>query len=298
MREPSSTALGDAFIRASHLQRSAAPVQRDGVAAALLRPEEVQRFRAGILRSLRGQREVRADEEDAAVMAWLHHESAAAPVVLLRGWYTEAVLELHARGGVDHYVVLGAGLDSFAWRRPEWALEMEVTEVDLPITQAGKLRRLDGARLPQEQARFVPADLDSAEPELALVRAASAHPTFVSFNGVSYYLGAARTLATLRALRALLPGLVEVVFDYWDEEHARPGRRSRAVESMFRSLERNREPVAEVYSEADLAALVERAGYRVVEDRPMTWHSAAARELGLEALTAPPIARFARLAPA
>ena len=76
----------------------------------------------------------------------------------------EDLVTEHAGEGVTQYVVLGAGLDTFAQRRPEVASRLRVFEVDQPGTQAWKRRRLIelGFDIP-DWLRLVPVDFAAAE---------------------------------------------------------------------------------------------------------------------------------------
>src|SRR4029453_10422383 len=85
------------------------------------------------------------------------------------GRYVEDELEGLAAGGADQYIVLGAGLDTFAYRNPHPALR--VFEVDHPATQAWKRERLasSGIAVPSSLA-FVPIDFERESLSEALPR--------------------------------------------------------------------------------------------------------------------------------
>src|SRR5689334_24274440 len=69
-----------------------------------------------------------------------------------------------AAGAFTQYVILGAGLDSFAWRRPDLLRSLKVFEVDHPVSQAWKLERVRDLALPRNDSHvFVPVDFE-AEP--------------------------------------------------------------------------------------------------------------------------------------
>jgi methyltransferase (TIGR00027 family) len=83
-----------------------------------------------------------------------------------RGRYAEDRL---AAGAFTQYVILGAGLDSFAWRRPDLLGSLRVFEVDHPASQAGKLARVDGLALPLGDSQvFVPVDFETGSLQDAL----------------------------------------------------------------------------------------------------------------------------------
>jgi methyltransferase (TIGR00027 family) len=112
--------------------------------------------------------------------------------------------------GVAQYVLLGAGLDTFAQRRADVAASMGVFEVDQPGTQAWKRRRLAelGYGMP-DWLRLVPVDFEAGASWQAEIAAAGfdpARPAVVASTGVSMYLTREANLATLREFAALAPG--------------------------------------------------------------------------------------------
>ena len=125
-----------------------------------------------------------------------------------------------AAGAFAQYVILGAGLDSFAWRRPDLLRSLRVFEVDHPASQAWKLERVRDLALPLSDAQvFVPADFE-AEPVQDALRTAGfdpGQPTLFSWTGVAPYLTAQAIASTLRTVAGAAAGS-EVVFSYLAEE--------------------------------------------------------------------------------
>ncbi len=109
--------------------------------------------------------------------------------------------------GVTQYVILGAGLDTFAQRRPEVASRLQLFEVDQPGTQAWKRRRLVelGYGIP-EWLHLVPVDFEAGESwwdQLAAAGFDPRSPAIIVSTGVSMYLTEDATSATLRQIAAL-----------------------------------------------------------------------------------------------
>ena len=199
--QPSFTALTAAAARAAHLVVDGEPVIfADTLASALL-----------------GER---ADE-----LLSYHTSHGTHPVlagaraqVTCRSRYTEDALARAAGSGVTQYVVLGAGLDSFAYRSGGLAggCQVRVFEVDHPATQDWKRRALAHARVTvPDGVTFVPADLAADELPGLLAAAGfdSSAPALVSWLGVTMYLTGDAIAATLAAVGALAPGS-EVIADY------------------------------------------------------------------------------------
>ncbi|MFL6298618.1 MAG: class I SAM-dependent methyltransferase, partial [Actinomycetes bacterium] len=127
--------------------------------------------------------------------------------VTVRSRWTERRLAELADGGLDQYVILGAGLDSFAYRSP-LVDRMRVFEVDHPATQRWKRDLLAAASsTPPDGLTFVGVDLetDPLPDRLAAEGFDLSRPALVSWLGVSMYLTADAVAATLTRSAAWPP---------------------------------------------------------------------------------------------
>lgn len=116
--------------------------------------------------------------------------AASAATCVVRSRFAEDRLAA-ARGRLAQYVVLGAGLDSYALRMGEGLADLAVFEVDDPPFQAWKRERLVALGLaPPHQLRFVPCDFERTALAAALAAGGfdAAAPCFVSWLGVTQYL--------------------------------------------------------------------------------------------------------------
>ena len=130
--------------------------------------------------------------------------------IVARARFIEDLVTAAVDDGVGQYVLLGAGLDTFAQRRPEYAGRLRVFEVDQPAAQAWKRGRLIelGYGVP-EWLRLVPVDFEAGASWWDLLAAAGfspAAPAVVASTGVSMYLTREANAATLRQLAGLAPG--------------------------------------------------------------------------------------------
>jgi len=136
--------------------------------------------------------------------------------IAARSRYDEDELTLSVQRGVCQYVILGAGLDTFAYRNPYPEGMLHVFEVDHPSTQSWKRSCLEeaGIILPNDLT-FVPVDFDAQTPEDGLDRAGfdPGKCTFFSWLGVTEYLRTKTVMATLHFI-ASAPRGSGVVFDY------------------------------------------------------------------------------------
>jgi methyltransferase (TIGR00027 family) len=179
------TALGAALMRGLHLLYDGEPkVLRDVYAISLGGWTEEQMLGA---RAVAG-----------STSAWVS-----------RGRFAEDRLADARARGVRQYVILGAGLDSFALRQAETLGELIVFEVDDPPMQEWKRRRIEQLRLvPPSALRFVPCDFESRSIPSALADAAfmADEPALVSWLGVTQYLTQEAIAQTLRWVSHLAPG--------------------------------------------------------------------------------------------
>jgi methyltransferase (TIGR00027 family) len=182
----------------------------------------------------------------------------------LRSRIAEDCLARAVTSGVDQYIVLGAGLDSFAYRQPDWARTIKIVEVDHPLTQEFKLELIKANALgPPENVIYLPIDFASETliDRFTQVSINVARPIFVSWLGVTQFLTPDAVSEVLRAL-ASWPGgcgllLTYMLADWSDFE-------PQTVEHYKRQRDRAAllgEPWISGYSEATMAASLRSAGF-------------------------------------
>jgi methyltransferase (TIGR00027 family) len=211
--------------------------------------------------------------------------------IVARARFIEDLVAEQAEHGTTQYVLLGAGLDTFAQRRPGLAARLRVFEVDQPGTQAWKRQRLIelGYGLP-EWLRLVPVDFEAGaswQQETAVAGFDPAKPAVVTSTGVSMYLTREANAATLRDLASLTPGsTVAMTFmlplDLIDE-------RDRQGWMIAENGARNSgTPFISFFSPAEFLDLAREAGFgnvRHVSGRELSDHYLGGRPDGLRAST-------------
>lgn len=191
--------------------------------------------------------------------------------VVGRARYIEELVEEQAGRGVHQYVILGAGLDTFAQRRPELASRLRVFEVDRPGPQAWKRQRLIelGFGIP-EWLRLVPVDFEAGGSwwqELEAAGFEARQPAVVTSIGVIVYLTRDAIAAKLRQIAGLAPGsTLAMTFmpptDQIDPEE-RPLRL--AIEQGVRAAGT---PFVSYLSAAEMLSMAREAGFRSVQHVP------------------------------
>lgn len=267
---PSITALVTAFARAYHATDDPPKVFDDSLAASILTREEyafLEQNLAATLRFFNPELAV-SHPDQAKALEWVM-KNQNGPIAISRARYIEDCLESAMHRGAKQFVILGAGLETFAFRRPELMERIEVFELDLPATQRFKRRRLAelGWSIPAS-LHFVPMDFGGDLLAAVLDGAGydRAKRSFFSWPGVTYYLDRAAVLETLRTIVALSPEGSAVVFDYIESDAMIPEKASLRMQRMHAVVKRVGEPMKTAFDRAELGEELNRIGLRLRED--------------------------------
>ncbi|HEX3928667.1 MAG TPA: SAM-dependent methyltransferase [Gemmatimonadales bacterium] len=182
-----------------------------------------------------------------------------------RSRFAEDQLAVAVANGATQYVVLGAGLDTFAYRNPFH--DLRVFEVDFPATQRWKRERLAHAGIHSDGVvTFVPIDFtaETLNDRLGAVLDPLS-PTFFSWLGVTPYLPAATVLETLRYI-AGFPQQSGVVFDYAIDPSQLTAAERTAFDFLAGRVRAAGEPWQGFFDPDRLAGDLKAMGFRTVED--------------------------------
>jgi len=138
-------------------------------------------------------------------------------IVVARSRFVEDELAVAIKRGVRQYVILGAGLDTFAYRNTYSAKSLRVFEVDHPATQQWKLQQLNATEIrTPENLAFVPVDFGSQSlvDELLKVGFRPEKPSLFSWLGVTMYLIRESVMATMEQISSSTLSGSQIVFDY------------------------------------------------------------------------------------
>ena len=246
---PSRTAQSVAMRRAEHQFVDWPHVFRDPVAVRIIGPG------AAALMTLR------------APAAHLPSSRYLRAFIAARSRYAEDHLARAVVAGTRQYVILGAGLDTFAYRNPYPPDRLRTFEVDHPDTQALKRQRLQksGIRIPTS-VTYVPVDFERQELRAELERAGFKldAPAFISWLGCTPYLARDTVMATFSLIHALCPDN-GVVFDYARPRHTLSGVEKLALDAIDASVGLAGEPFVTFFNTEELAAELRTIGFRHVE---------------------------------
>jgi methyltransferase (TIGR00027 family) len=253
-KTPDSTAVRVALWRAMHVQADQPPhVHVDEIGLRLAAPDDGWR--------------ARPDMDPRAT-------SGFRASIVARARFIEDLVTEKAGHGVAQYVILGAGLDTFAQRKPEIAARLTVFEVDQPGPQAWKRERLIelGYGIP-DWLRLVPADFEVDRNWLTQLSGAgfdAEQPAIVVSTGVTMYLTKETTAATLRQIAGLAPGsTVAMTFLLTPELLLDKADRS-GLEASKKGAQATNTPFISFYRPDEMLALAREAGFKDVQHVPGT----------------------------
>ncbi len=263
----SITALMSSFGRAFHAEKEDHPVFADHLARELMTAEEyaaVQGYLLGGAQFFEPEIDPEKREPDELLRRLVNVHIAPSP--LCRSAYTERALKAAIRTGTEQYVILGAGLDTFAFRETEVLSRHRVFEVDHPLTQADKRERIAraGWTVPA-RLTFVPVDFTKDDLLKSLVAGGfdPAVKSFFSWLGVTYYLSAEAIETMLAALSDLCADGSTLVFDYPDEHFFdAPEKR---VQNTIKMAKAGGEPMRSSFSYGALEKRLEKHGFLIYE---------------------------------
>jgi methyltransferase (TIGR00027 family) len=242
---PEGTAVRVALWRALHVLVDAPPhVLHDEIGLLLAAPEDGWRSRPDM---------------DPVGTSWFRAG------IVARARFVEDLVAEQAGNGVAQYVILGAGLDTFAQRQPDLASRLQVFEVDQPGPQEWKRRRLVelGFGVP-EWLHLVPVDFETGGSwwdELSGAGFNHREPAVIVSTGVAMYLSHDANAATLRQIAGLAPGstlaMTFVVPTELLDDAVRPG-----FEAAERGARAAGTPFISFYTPDDMLEMARDAGFK------------------------------------
>ncbi len=268
--ESSLTSLVSAFGRAYHSKYDTPKIFDDFIANKLITEEEFSAISKNMIEGIHFFNEEigqKYKENPEKILKWVTQVQLS-PISLARSAYTEQVLLNELKLGVGQYVILGAGLDTFAFRFPEFEKNLEIFEVDHPATQQLKKKKLDDAGFDiPSNLHFVTMDFTKKFAEKKLV-AAGFNPnkkTFISLLGVSYYLTKEENESLINNIFANIPSGSSIVFDYADETLFEIKGKSNRVENMVKLAYASGEPMKSNFTYSEIEGLLEKIGLLIYE---------------------------------
>ncbi len=190
-----------------------------------------------------------------------------APIV--RAKFCEDRVEQSTAEGIQQYVIIGAGYDSFAMRRTDLANKLTVFELDQTATQQEKRLRMKESGIPEpENVRFISADLNKEDIFEVLVQSGfdTSKPAICSWFGVTYYLPLNTVKKTLRKVAEKAAPGSELLFDYLTELSCTPEKWRKNQTKLAHSVAAKGEPLITGLDPDQIEPFVRECGFIEVEN--------------------------------
>lgn len=242
---PDHTAVRVALWRALHVQIDSMPhVLEDEVGLKLIAPEDEWRNRPDMDPNF---------------------TSGFRASIVARTRFVEDLVTEKLGQGINQYVILGAGLDTFAERRPEIASQMKVFEVDQPETQDWKRKRLIelGFGIPK-WLKLLPVNFEGDSSwweQLKTTGFDASQPAVVASTGVTQYLTKDAIFATLRQVATLATGTTLAMTFLLPFEQTEP-KIKKDVEEAEKGAKSSGTPFISFFTPQEMIDLALKAGFR------------------------------------
>ncbi|WP_407407788.1 class I SAM-dependent methyltransferase [Peribacillus sp.] len=268
--ESSMTSLISAFGRAYHSQYDTPKIFDDFIVKDLISQKEFTDIQENMIKGIPFfndsiAKKFRDDPDE--ILKWITQVQLS-PTPLARAAYCENVVLHEIVLGVQQYVILGAGLDTFCFRHPELNESIDIFEVDYPATQDFKKIRLANANYPiPDTLHFVPMDFTRpfAIQDLIGKGFMPNKKTFLSLLGVSYYLTKEEHANLINEWFAKLPSGSSIVFDYADDNLFEEKGLSNRVQNMVQMASASGEPMKSCFTYEEMEKMLENSGLLIYE---------------------------------
>ena len=193
--------------------------------------------------------------------------SGIMPLVYIRARFGEDLLGTAIKEGLDQYVIVGAGYDTFSVRRPDLMEKLTLYELDQPATQQSKRERMKAAGLIEpENVCYVSSNLNQEKLHEALGRVNfdPTRPALFSWFGVTYYLKMESIRETLTSISSHMAPGSAVMFDYLAGPKLTPYGFIRMQEAAANFVAKRGEPWLSSFIPEDLPGFLDDLGYEIV----------------------------------
>lgn len=265
--QSSLTSLMSSFGRVYHAQNDKPIIFNDAISKELMTESEYQQIQRYMLGGIDffapDKKGIFVSSDD--MLGWIV-QTQIAPTPLARAKFCEDALKTAVLAGAKQYVILGAGMDTFAFRNKDMLNNLHVFEVDHPLTQADKQKRI--ARAGWENPKnlcFVPVDFtkDNLAEKVFECGFRKDVKTFFSWLGVSYYLTKEQIEIMLQTIREIAAEGSSLVFDYATNDlFTSPVKR---VQNMIAMAAASGEPMKSAFDYIALEQLLEKHHFLIYE---------------------------------
>ncbi|MCF6248737.1 MAG: class I SAM-dependent methyltransferase [Desulfobacula sp.] len=248
---PSLTAKKVAVMRAAHQILDSPKIFEDPIALSIIGTQGVSKIHS----------------EKRKFKTRLHSYLRA--IVVARSRFVEDALSVAIKQGIRQYVILGAGLDTFAYRNPHSDTGLRIFEIDYPATQEWKRQQLNAGNVSiPESLTFVPVDFEnqSLRDRLQETGFKTDEPSFFSWLGVTMYLNKETVMSTMKYITSSTPSGSLIIFDYTVPPSSQNFIRRFVFRLLARKMAAIGEPWQTFFVPQQLAIELKNIGFTQVED--------------------------------
>jgi methyltransferase (TIGR00027 family) len=264
MGNKSLTALVSTFSRAYHAEHNQVKIFDDRLARQLLTDEEYVSIASNMSQAIAFFQPQFVGSQEQALRRIVDHQLSPSP--LGRAAFAEQALELATTLGTRQYLIFAAGYDTFAYRQPDWAANLQIFEIDHPATAADKLRRVSALNMAApSNLHGIATDFTEPHWQSDLLACPTFDTTLISFSsllGISYYLSKDEFMQLLATIASMLPKGSSIVFDYPDELTFTSQAGERTQKQVMMAA-RAGEPMLASYSYSELEKICEKVNLRI-----------------------------------
>ena len=263
----SMTALVSCFSRAYHEKNNDYKIFNDSLAIDFLKEEEYLSISNNMVKGINFFNPS-FNGNDSEALEWIVNNQLS-PTPLGRAVFAEEMLENAIKIGASQYVILGAGMDTFAFRQPHFTKHLTIFEVDHPNTQNFKIKRIKQLdwKIPNN-INFVSADFTDETWEQSLVNCNnfdSSKITYCTLLGLVYYLTVDDFKKLITKLYNLLPEGSSIVFDYPDQ-YTFTEKTSSRVQKQVAMANLSGEKMLATYSYEEMENILSQCGFLIYEN--------------------------------
>lgn len=233
------TALISAFARAYHSKNNITKIYDDYLAEKLIGDKDYDNISMSMTKGASFFNPDLANDPKSA-LRWIV-DNQLSPSPLGRAKFTEKSLETAIMTGTKQYIICGAGFDTFAYRQPVWAENIDIFELDINSMTEEKRQKLSDAQIDIPfNVQLISTDFNNENWVNALL--SNKHfnnklKSFCSLNGLIYYLSEETFRHTLSVLSSIFADGSTIVFDYPDENsfNSNAGERAKKQSALANS---------------------------------------------------------------
>lgn len=266
MKQKSMTALISAFSRAYHSVQNKEKVFDDYLAKDILTENEYKEIASNMSKGIKFFNPSFEGTQDEA-LRWIV-DNQLSPTPLGRAAFAEKSLKNAVQIGAKQYLIFAAGYDTFAYRQPEWAKNIQIFELDHPFIGVDKQKRIETVMTEKtSNIHYISIDFTEETWERNLIECSQFEKNKISFCsllGVNYYLTKQNFAHAINTISNIVPKGSSIVFDYNDDKAytEKAGERAKKQATMAGAAN---EKMLGSYSYMELEKLLDESNFMIYE---------------------------------